>query len=230
VDCPGHAGLIKTVICGSQIIDISLLVVDVTKGLQLQTLECIMISEIFAPRILVVLNKIDQIPPKERESAVTIMEHKIRRTLSKIKLDMLDFITFSTKESMDFYCHQLKSHLSKFVDCSPKTDVIAHSLLVVTDHCFAVKGSGSVLTGTVLSGNLHVGDAVEIRISGGVDRKKIKLIQMFHESVLTASAVNLIHSLSKVSVLCREIESPFSFRISIPKELSVGSFAHRTLS
>jgi len=47
VDCPGHASLLKTIIGGAQIIDIMLLVVDITKGIQTQTAECIIIAELF---------------------------------------------------------------------------------------------------------------------------------------------------------------------------------------
>jgi selenocysteine-specific elongation factor len=41
VDCPGHASLIRTVLGGAQIIDILMLVVDVNKGIQTQTAECL---------------------------------------------------------------------------------------------------------------------------------------------------------------------------------------------
>lgn len=44
VDCPGHASLIRTVIGGAQIIDMMLLVVDATKGMQTQTAECVVIG------------------------------------------------------------------------------------------------------------------------------------------------------------------------------------------
>lgn len=44
VDCPGHGSLLKTIIGGAQIIDIMLLVIDITKGIQTQTVECIIIA------------------------------------------------------------------------------------------------------------------------------------------------------------------------------------------
>lgn len=47
VDCPGHASLLKTVIGGAQIIDLMFLVVDINKGIQTQTAECISIGELF---------------------------------------------------------------------------------------------------------------------------------------------------------------------------------------
>lgn len=61
VDCPGHASLVKTVVGGSQIIDMMLLVVDITKGIQPQTAECIVIGEITTDFMIVVLNKIGEL-------------------------------------------------------------------------------------------------------------------------------------------------------------------------
>ena len=66
VDCPGHASLIKTIIGGAQIIDMIVLVIDVNKGIQTQTAECIVIGEITTDNFVVVLNKIDSIPEEER--------------------------------------------------------------------------------------------------------------------------------------------------------------------
>ncbi|OEH74198.1 elongation factor tu GTP binding domain-containing protein [Cyclospora cayetanensis] len=67
VDCPGHASLVRTVIGGAHIIDLALLIVDATKGLQTQTAECIVICEAIRKPLLVVLNKIDLIPKASRQ-------------------------------------------------------------------------------------------------------------------------------------------------------------------
>ena len=50
VDCPGHASLIRTIIGGAQIIDLMILVVDMTKGIQTQTAECLILGEILCPK------------------------------------------------------------------------------------------------------------------------------------------------------------------------------------
>lgn len=65
VDCPGHASLLKTVIGGAQIIDLMFLVVDVNKGIQTQTGECISIAELFVDKMIVILNKVDTIENPE---------------------------------------------------------------------------------------------------------------------------------------------------------------------
>lgn len=61
VDCPGHASLIRTIIGGAQIIDLMFLIIDITKGIQAQTAECIIIAELYMKKIIIVLNKVDQI-------------------------------------------------------------------------------------------------------------------------------------------------------------------------
>ena len=58
VDCPGHASLIRTIIGGAQIIDLMVLVVDVTKGIQTQTAECLVVGEILTQHLVVALNKV----------------------------------------------------------------------------------------------------------------------------------------------------------------------------
>ena len=62
VDCPGHASLIRTIMGGAQIIDMMLLIIDVTKGIQTQTAECVVIGEILADKFLIILNKVDLLP------------------------------------------------------------------------------------------------------------------------------------------------------------------------
>lgn len=58
VDCPGHASLIRTIIGGAQIIDMVMLVIDVTHGIQSQTVECVIIAEICTNDMIIVLNKV----------------------------------------------------------------------------------------------------------------------------------------------------------------------------
>lgn len=80
VDCPGHASLIRTIIGGAQIIDLMMLVIDVTKGIQTQTAECLVIGEILMENMVVVLNKVDQFPEDQRAEKLD----KTRRGLQKV--------------------------------------------------------------------------------------------------------------------------------------------------
>lgn len=57
-------------IIGAQIVDLIMLVIDITKGMQTQTAECLVIGEITCDNMVVVLNKIDQIPIESRDSTI----------------------------------------------------------------------------------------------------------------------------------------------------------------
>lgn len=59
VDCPGHSTLMKTVLGAAAIIDYLMLVIDLQKGIQPQTAECIVLASILAKPVVVLLNKAD---------------------------------------------------------------------------------------------------------------------------------------------------------------------------
>jgi selenocysteine-specific elongation factor len=59
VDCPGHASLLRTMIGGAAIMDVMLLVIDATKGIQTQTAECLVLGEMLVQQLLIVVNKAD---------------------------------------------------------------------------------------------------------------------------------------------------------------------------
>jgi len=70
VDCPGHASLIRTILGGAAIIDMIILVIDATKGIQKQTVECIVIAEIATDNLIIALNKVDLFEEEEREEKI----------------------------------------------------------------------------------------------------------------------------------------------------------------
>ncbi|KYO03432.1 selenocysteine-specific elongation factor selB- like protein [Plasmodium reichenowi] len=85
VDCPGHHSLLKSIIMGSEITDIILLVIDVNKGIQKQTIECLVLCKIINCDIIIVLNKIDLIPLHLREKKINLMKKKIQEAFYKFK-------------------------------------------------------------------------------------------------------------------------------------------------
>lgn len=192
VDCPGHASLVKTVVGGSQIIDMVLLVVDVTKGIQPQTAECIVIAEITTEFMIVVLNKIDLVPIDKRMICVKKATKLIRKTLQGTRFKNAPVIPASTKR--DFV------QVQELIDCMVE---MAHSetftlsrrhckdrsylpFLMHVDHCFAIKGQGTVITGTISEGQLSVGQCIEFPTLGTT--RKVKSIQSFKVSVPHAFA------------------------------------------
>ena len=183
VDCPGHgehkkyinkalknfiflyvfsASLIRTIIGGAQIIDLMILVVDIVKGMQTQTAECLVIGEITCSKMMVVLNKVDLIPESKRESAIQKMVKKMSMTLSKTRFKDAVIVPVSAKiggsenvsNSENIGIPDLIGKL-KEMTFLPSRDPSGPFIFAV-DHCFGIKGQGTVMTGTVLSGSILV--------------------------------------------------------------------------
>uniref|UniRef100_A0A3B5MXY9 Selenocysteine-specific elongation factor n=1 Tax=Xiphophorus couchianus TaxID=32473 RepID=A0A3B5MXY9_9TELE len=187
VDCPGHASLIRTIIGGAQIIDLMMLVVDVVKGVQTQTAECLLIGELTCPRMVVVLNKIDLLPPNKRQSAIEKMTKRLHKTLESTRFKECPVIAVAAKpggpeapETEEPQGVPELIELLKQQTYLPKRDAKG-DLLMAVDHCFSIRGQGTVMTGTILQGSLAVNDTVEIPVLKVT--KKIKSVQMFRKPV-----------------------------------------------
>ncbi|XP_040889159.1 selenocysteine-specific elongation factor [Toxotes jaculatrix] len=187
VDCPGHASLIRTIIGGAQIIDLMMLVVDVVKGVQTQTAECLLIGELTCPRMVVVLNKIDLLPPNKRQSAIEKMTKRLHKTLENTRFKECPVIAVAAKpggpEAPDTEEPQGVPELIELLKKQtylPRRDP-GGDLLMAVDHCFSIRGQGTVMTGTILQGSLAINDTVEIPALKVT--KKIKSVQRFRKPV-----------------------------------------------
>ncbi|XP_007666510.2 selenocysteine-specific elongation factor [Ornithorhynchus anatinus] len=190
VDCPGHASLIRTIIGGAQIIDLMMLVIDVTKGMQTQSAECLVIGQIACKKMIVVLNKIDLLPEGKRQATIDKMTRKMQKTLENTKFHNSPIIPVAAKpggpEAPETEAAQGISELIELLRAHttlPTRSPLGPFLMAV-DHCFSIKGQGTVMTGTILSGSISLGDNVEIPALKVV--KKVKSMQMFHTPVTTA--------------------------------------------
>eukprot|EP00759_Apiculatamorpha_spiralis_P052882 PhF_6_TR6045/c0_g1_i1/m.8740/K03833/selB, EEFSEC; selenocysteine-specific elongation factor len=93
VDCPGHASLIRTIIGGAQIIDTMILVIDVTKGIQTQTAECIVIGEMLGRRLVVALNKCDQLlAGDDGQAQLEKMKKRLRAIFTTTRWPRVDMV------------------------------------------------------------------------------------------------------------------------------------------
>ena len=70
---------------GAQIIDMMLLVIDIVKGVQTQTAECLIIGEICCDKMLIVLNKLDQIEESKRAATIEKISKRLLKTLESTK-------------------------------------------------------------------------------------------------------------------------------------------------
>ena len=208
VDCPGHASLIRTIIGGAQIIDVVLLVVDAFKGWQAQTTECLVLAELTAPYLVVALNKIDLFAESEREVQTEQARRQVRQRLARTRFRDAPIVgvaacvggekvaavsgtattidgtassasTSNLTSNMDELVETLKNKLP--VPKRQHTVSKDTPFYFVIDHCFPVKGRGTVMTGTCLSGRASINDMIEfpdLQLE-----RKIKSMQMFKRQV-----------------------------------------------
>eukprot|EP00117_Sycon_ciliatum_P000364 scpid69785/ scgid6458/ Selenocysteine-specific elongation factor; Elongation factor sec; Eukaryotic elongation factor, selenocysteine-tRNA-specific len=190
VDCPGHASLIKTIIGGAQIIDMMMLVVDITKGIQTQTAECLVIGEIACSNMLVVLNKIDLVPEAKRQATIEKMCKKLSKTLESSRMAGARIVPVAAKPGgPEAPESETALGVDSLIETLRSLVTVPHRLstgplLFSVDHCFAIRGQGTVMTGTLLSGAVAVGENVEI--SALKECRKVKSMQMFKKPVQKA--------------------------------------------
>lgn len=192
VDCPGHASLFKTILGGVAIVDCVLLVVDVRKGVQPQTLECLLVAQLAVQqRIVIALNKIDTLPLATRALAVQRAQDDLRVFLGKhfpqLSAEEIAIVPVAVAPAaeaggeapqpigLELLVQAIRSRLD-----TPTRDTSGPFSMAI-DHCFAIQGNGTILTGTVLSGSLRVGDIIEL-VGLGL-QKPVKSIQAFKQSV-----------------------------------------------
>lgn len=181
VDCPGHSSLIRTIIGGAQIIDVVLLVIDIQKGIQTQTAECLIISEITCNNLMIVINKIDLIDRNERYTVIKNLESRIRKVLNTTKFGSnIPIVSLSALEKINI--EEFFEKFKKFISF-PQRD-LTKPFLFYFDHCFSIKGKGTIFTGTILQGKISINDKIEIPLYK--EQKKIKSMQIFHEPIQTA--------------------------------------------
>ncbi|KFO38369.1 Selenocysteine-specific elongation factor [Fukomys damarensis] len=198
----------------AQIIDLMMLVIDVTKGMQTQSAECLVIGQIACQKMIVVLNKIDLLAEGKRQAAIDKMTKKMQKTLENTKFRGAPIIPVAAKpggpEAPEAEAPQGISELIELLksQISIPTRDPSGSFLMSVDHCFSIKGQGTVMTGTILSGSISLGDSVEIpALKSGSETKltilyveqlfegalsccevvkKVKSMQMFHTPVTSA--------------------------------------------
>ncbi|XP_050412179.1 selenocysteine-specific elongation factor [Patella vulgata] len=182
VDCPGHASLIRTIIGGAAIIDLMILVVDIVKGMQTQTAECLIIGEILCEKMIVVLNKTDLIEEEKRKPTIEKMKKRMLKTLERTRFADCPIVCTSAKPGGSDADSGSSAGVEDLITTIqnhtylPNRNEIGPFIFSV-DHCFSIRGQGTIMTGTCLQGSISINDTLEIP-SLSV-QKKIKSIQIF---------------------------------------------------
>ena len=189
VDVPGHAKFIRNMLAGVHGLDAVLLVIAADEGVMPQTREHLEIIDLLeVKRGLVVLTKADLVD----DEWLALVRTEVDQALKGTSLEGVGLVTVSalTGTGLD----ELKTALDRLLDeVEPRSDLGRPRLPV--DRVFTMSGFGTVVTGTLVDGLLHVGDEVEIVPRGRTAR--IRGLQQHNHKVADATpgsrvAVNLI--------------------------------------
>ena len=210
IDCPGHADYVKNMITGAAQMDGAILVVSAADGPMPQTREHILLSrQVGVPQIIVFLNKTDMVDDPE---LVELVEMEVRELLDRYEFpgDEIPVIKGSALKALECGCGkrecqwcgpvwELLDAMDTYIP-EPKRELDKPFLMSIED-VFTITGRGTVVTGRVERGVLHLGDTVEIvGLSHEIKKTVVTGIEMFRKTLDEAQAGD------NVGVLLRGIE------------------------
>ena len=187
VDCPGHADYIKNMITGAAQMDGAILVCAANDGPMPQTLEHILLArQVGVPAVVVYMNKVDMV---EDEELLELVEMEVRELLSSYEFDgdELPVVPGSALKALEGEDSDIGTgSIMKLMEAcdsyipEPERD-IERPLLMPVEDVFSIKGRGTVATGKIERGIVHVQDEVEI--VGFADTRKTVVtgVEMFRK-------------------------------------------------
>jgi selenocysteine-specific elongation factor len=196
IDVPGHEKFIRNMVAGVSTIDFFMLVIAADDGIMPQTIEHLDILTFFNIRDgIIVINKIDLVD----EELLELVREEVEELLINYKLEHLPVICVSSisQENINSLKELIEQKIERLED--------KHSdnlFRLSVDRSFSIKGFGTVVTGTVLSGTLDAGDEIEIMPAG--QKVKVRGIQAHtantkHVEIGFRAAVNL-QGINKVDI------------------------------
>ena len=199
VDCPGHADYVKNMITGAAQMDGAILVVAATDGVMAQTKEHILLArQVGVPYIVVFLNKCDMV---DDEELLELVEMEITEQLEEygftgcpiIKGSALKALEDPNGEWGDKIMELMKTVDEYIPDPQRETD---KPFLMPVEDVFTITGRGTVATGRVERGTLHLNDEVEIvGIKEETNKTVVTGIEMFRKLLDEAMAGDNIGAL-----------------------------------
>ena len=168
VDCPGHADYVKNMITGAAQMDGAILVVSAADGPMPQTREHILLArQVGVPALIVYLNKVDQV---DDEELLELVELEVRELLSVYEFpgDDIPVVRGSALKALEAEdseagvqsIHSLMEAVDSYIP-QPERPKDRPFLMPIED-VFSISGRGTVVTGRVERGIVHVGDEIEI--------------------------------------------------------------------
>ena len=199
VDCPGHADYVKNMITGAAQMDGAILVVAATDGVMAQTKEHILLSrQVGVPYIVVFMNKCDMV---DDEELLELVEMEITEQLEEYDFTDCPIVKGSALKALEDPMGPWGDKIMELMDTvdsyipDPERDTDKPFLMPVED-VFTITGRGTVATGRVERGTLHLNDEVEIiGIKEDVQKTVITGIEMFRKLLDEAQAGDNIGAL-----------------------------------
>jgi len=187
VDCPGHADYIKNMITGAAQMDGAILVVGADDGPMPQTREHILLArQVGVPAMVVFLNKCDMV---DDEELIELVEMELRELLDKYDFpgDDTPIIQGSALQALENPEDEEKAKciwdLMEAIDTfipEPERDIDKPFLMPVED-VFSISGRGTVATGRVERGVIHVGEEIEIVGIKDTEKTTVTGVEMFRK-------------------------------------------------
>ena len=199
VDCPGHADYVKNMITGAAQMDGAILVVAATDGVMAQTKEHILLSrQVGVPYIVVFLNKCDMV---DDEELLELVEMEVTEQLEEYGFNDCPIIKGSALKALEDPSSEWGDKIMELMDTvdeyipDPQRATDQPFLMPVED-VFTITGRGTVATGRVERGTLHMNEEVEIvGIKEDIQKTTVTGIEMFRKLLDEAQAGDNIGAL-----------------------------------
>ena len=199
VDCPGHADYVKNMITGAAQMDGAILVVAATDGVMAQTKEHILLSrQVGVPYIVVFMNKCDMV---DDEELLELVEMEITEVLEEYDFTDCPIIKGSALKALEDPNGEWGDKIMELMDTvdeyipDPQRATDQPFLMPVED-VFTITGRGTVATGRVERGTLHLNEEVEIvGIKEEIQKTTVTGIEMFRKLLDEAQAGDNIGAL-----------------------------------
>ena len=199
VDCPGHADYVKNMITGAAQMDGAILVVAATDGVMAQTKEHILLArQVGVPYIVVFLNKCDMV---DDEELIELVEMEVTEQLEEYGFTGCPIIKGSALKALEDPFSEWGDKILELMHTvdeyipDPVRDTDKPFLMPVED-VFTITGRGTVATGRVERGTLHLNDELEILgVKEDVLKTVVTGIEMFRKQLDEAMAGDNIGAL-----------------------------------
>ena len=184
VDCPGHADYVKNMVTGAAQMDGAILVVAATDGPMPQTREHVLLArQVNVPRLVVFLNKCDMV---EDEEMLELVEMEVREILEQYDFEedtpIVRGSALGALNGVDKWVDkvmELMDTVDEWIQEPPRaTD---KPFLMPIEDVFSITGRGTVATGRIETGVIHVGDEVELLGLGEDKKSTVTGVEMFRK-------------------------------------------------